>query len=459
MYGEITRVYEESLAEEIGLVAGDKIISVNGNRLRDIIDLSFSMADEEIELFVEHADGEQEIITFDKDMDEDLGVEFRSAVFDGIRSCANNCCFCFVDQIAPNMRGSLSIKDDDYRLSFLYGNFVTLTNLSEKDFVRIAQYHLSPLFISVQATNPELRAKLLRTPRAKHLSSQLDRLDADGIAYHTQIVLCAGLNDGAELERSIRDVLARQPHAQSLAIVPVGITKHRRDAFPLQMFDAKGAAAVIDMVEPFQRMQREKTGRTFIYLGDEFYFLADRDLPPASYYDGFPQLDNGIGLARNFLENWTEEANGADIVPVGGKGISIDVLSGTAIAPMMARLAESVATSHLQIRILPVRNRYFGETVNVSGLLTGTDILYTLEEAGGARELLLLPDSSLRAGEDVLLDDMTLGDIRERYPHTRIETVQSGSDYYRALTDSANYRGRSGERAFYTWQSNAGYTK
>lgn len=460
-YGEIARVYGESLAEEIGLVGGDKIISVNGESLRDIIDLSFAMAEEEIELLVEHADGEREVFAFDKDIDEELGVEFRSAVFDGIRSCANNCCFCFVDQIAPNMRDSLSIKDDDYRLSFLYGNFVTLTNLSEKDFARISQYHLSPLFISIQATNPELREKLLRTPRAKLLDAQLDRLDADGIEYHTQIVLCAGLNDGEELARSIRDVLARQPYAQSLAIVPVGITKHRRDPFPLRMFDAAGAAAVIDMVEPFQRAQREKTGRTFIYLGDEFYFLADRELPPAAFYDGFPQLDNGIGLARNFLESWDEEEVRAE-TPVsmdGEETIGIDVLSGTAVAPMMERLAKRISCERVHIRILPVVNRYFGETVNVSGLLTGEDILRTLEVAGGARDILLLPDSSMRAGEDILLDDMTLEDIQARYPHTRIETVQSGSDYYRALTDSVNYRGRSGERAFYTWQSNAGYTK
>ncbi|BEU87648.1 DUF512 domain-containing protein [Selenomonas sp. TAMA-11512] len=461
-YGEISHIYEGSLAEEIGLVAGDKIVSVNGEKLRDIIDLSFAMAEEEIEMLIEHAHGEQELFAFDKDIDEELGVEFRSAVFDGIRRCANNCCFCFVDQIAPNMRNSLSVKDDDYRLSFLYGNFVTLTNLADADFKRIAKYHLSPLFISIQATNPELRAKLLRTPRARLLAEQLNRLDADGIEYHTQIVLCAGLNDGEELARSIRDVLARKPHAQSLAIVPVGITKHRRDTAPLDMFDAAGAAAVIDMVEPLQRQQREESGHTFIYLGDEFYFLANRELPPTEYYDGFPQLDNGIGLARNFLESWEEEERAAQLSAPAAQSkeiVHIDVLSGTAIAPMMERLAAMVAQDHVRVRILPVVNEYFGVTVNVSGLLTGEDILRTLENAGGARDILLFPESSLRAGENILLDDMSLEDIQRIYPRTRIETVQSGRDYYRALTDIENYRGRGGEQAFYTWQSNAGYTK
>ncbi|WP_440330157.1 DUF512 domain-containing protein, partial [Mitsuokella multacida] len=278
--GIILRVYPGSLAEELELVPGDKILEINGQGLRDIIDLSFAMADEEIDMLVEHADGEQEMISFEKEIDEELGVEFESAVFDGIRNCANHCYFCFVDMIAPNMRQSLSIKDDDYRLSFLYGNFVTMTNMGPNDFRRIKQFHLSPLFVSVQCMNPELRAQMLRCPGAAKIAEQLDNLEAAGADYHTQVVLCAGLNDGAELERTIREVVARRPHALSLAIVPVGITKYRTDPFPLHQFDAEGAARVIDEVEKWQKKIQEEEGRTFIYLGDELYFLAGRPVPP-----------------------------------------------------------------------------------------------------------------------------------------------------------------------------------
>ncbi|MBR1395956.1 MAG: PDZ domain-containing protein, partial [Selenomonadaceae bacterium] len=199
--GKITYVQPNSLAEELELKAGDKIIEINGRKLRDIIDLSFELADEEIEMLVEHSDGQREIIAFDKDADEELGVEFESAVFDGIQRCKNHCVFCFVDMIAPQMRRTLSIKDDDYRMSFLYGNFITLTNLNDNDYKRIKQYHLSPLFVSVHTMNPELRVKMLRTPLAANISADLDKLEAAGADYHTQIVLCAGLNDGDELER------------------------------------------------------------------------------------------------------------------------------------------------------------------------------------------------------------------------------------------------------------------
>ena len=274
--GEIIRVAAGSLAEELGLVPGDKILSVNGKELRDIIDLSFAFAEEEIDLLVEHADGEQEMISFDKDIDEELGAEFAAAVFDGIRRCANNCYFCFVNMVAPHMRSSLHIKDDDYRLSFLYGNFVTLSNMGEADFRRIEQLHLSPLYVSVQCMNPELRAQMLRCKRAALINEQLDRLEAAGADYHTQVVLCAGLNDGEELERTIRELVARRPHVLSLAVVPVGVTKFRTDPYPLKQFDAAGAAAVIDMAERWQKRLREETGRTFLYLGDEFYFLAGR---------------------------------------------------------------------------------------------------------------------------------------------------------------------------------------
>ena len=457
--GVILRVEPDSLAEELELVPGDKIIAINGQELRDIIDLSFAMADEEIELLIEHADGEQEIIEFDKDMDEELGVEFESAVFDGIRKCANHCYFCFVDMIAPNMRGSLSIKDDDYRLSFLYGNFVTLTNMGPKDFERVARYHLSPLFVSVQCMDPQLRSEILRCPGAAKIAAQLDNLEKAGADYHTQVVLCAGLNDGEQLERTIKNIVARRPHSLSLAIVPVGLTKYRTDPFPLKQFDSETAVRVIEQVEPWQRHLQEETGRTFIYLGDEFYFLAGREVPPTEFYDGFPQLDNGIGLTRNFLNEWAEAEQENKEKAVYKEPVYLDIVSGVAVAPVMERLAKSIKSPNLHIRIVPVLNEHFGPTVNVSGLLTAKDIISALKKLKGRRTGIILPESALRAGEDIFLDDMSLTEFAGHFPEARVEPVQGGADYYQALHDWPNYhKNRSGETA-YMWQSNAAYTK
>ena len=451
--GVILRVLEGSIAEELELVPGDKILSVNDMPLRDIIDFSFAMADEEIELLVEHADGEREIIAFDKDYDEDFGVEFEHAVFDGIRPCANHCYFCFVDMIAPDMRHSLSIKDDDYRLSFLYGNFVTLTNMGAADFSRIERFHLSPLYVSVQCTNPVLRAEMLRYKGAADILGQLTKLENAGADYHTQVVLCYGLNDGEELERTIRDITSRRPHALSLAIVPVGLTKHRTDPFPLVQFDRAGAARVIDQVELWQHRMRAEEGRTFIYLGDEFYFLAGREVPPAEMYDGFPQLDNGIGLTRNFIEDWSHFEH-----PLYDEGTRLVVMSGTAVAPVMEQLARELDPAGQRIYVLPVGNVHFGATVNVSGLLTGRDLIAALRAFEHPVDGVLIPASALREGEDVFLDDISLDAMRREFPHLRIEPVATGRDYREALAAWGGYH-RERPSGGYTWQSNAGYTK
>ena len=470
MYGRILKIYPGSLAEELELVPGDKLLEINGIKLRDIIDVSFAFADEEIEMLVEHEDGQQEVYEFDKDYDEELGVEFESAVFDGIRHCANNCLFCFVDQVAPDMRESLNIKDDDYRMSFLYCNFITMTNMVDADFQRIKQYHLSPLFVSVQCTNPDLRQKLLRCRTAGNLAAQLDKLEAADVEYHTQIVLCRELNDGAELDRSLRDIVARQPHALSVAIVPVGLTRFRQDCYPLKSFDKESAARVVEQVEAYQRQQREKDGRTFIYLADEFYLLAGRELPPAEYYDGFPQLDNGIGLARNFMEEFTEavaEADDSKAALAAHKQQDnrdnrakrrLAVVSGTSISPLMAELAESISGAGEQVTMVPVPNHHFGTTVNVSGLLTAKDMLAALQAVAGDVDGILIPESALRTGDNVFLDDVSLSDFCARLP-CRVETVGSGREYFHALTDWENYSGVGDTAASYMWQSNAAYTK
>ena len=460
MYGKILTVPEGSLAEELELVPGDKILEINGMKLRDIIDVSFAFACEEVEMLVEHEDGQQELFEFDKDYDEELGVEFESAVFDGIRHCANNCYFCFVDQVAPNMRDSLNIKDDDYRMSFLYGNFITLTNMVDRDFQRIKQYHLSPLFVSVQCTNPELRKQMLRCKTADRLMSQLEKLEAADVEYHTQIVLCRDLNDGAELDRSIQDIMARQPYAQSMAVVPVGLTKFRQDCYPLKSFDAESAARVVDQVEQYQIRQRAKDGRTFIYLSDEFYLLSGRPLPPAEYYDGFPQLDNGIGLARSFIEDFKMAAEEAqqEEREADGKPVKLAVVSGTSIAPLLKRLADSLQLAKVEITMVPVVNNHFGSTVNVSGLLTAHDMLASLKGIDKQVDGSLIPESAQRTGDNIFLDDVSLDDFCQSLS-CRVETVAGGNDFYNALADWHNYSGVGAGNASYMWQSNAAYTK
>lgn len=423
MNGTISRITAGSLAEELELVAGDKILQVNGRTPLDIIDLSFQLAEEEIELLIEHGDGERELIEFEKDIDEELGAEFESAVFDGVRRCKNHCVFCFVDMIAPNMRRTLSIKDDDYRLSFLFGNFITLTNLTPKDFQRIKKYHLSPLFVSVHSMNPDLRAKMLRTPLAAQIQTQLDELERAGVEYHTQVVLCAGLNDGAELDFTITEILKRRPHALSLAIVPVGVTRHRRDKFPLKQFDKAGAAKVIEQVEAFQQKIRAESGRTFVYLGDEFYLLAEQPLPPVDYYDDFPQIENGIGMTRNFIEEL-----GTRNQELGIGNLSIDVISGTSFAKVLKGLVDAP-----NVRIVPVVNKFFGDRVNVSGLLTGRDIIEALKTLDGQRDLILIPATALKAGEEIFLDDVTLAELKETFAPAQIMPIHDGFEFRQAL--------------------------
>ena len=429
---KISKIYDDSLAQELGLEIGDKILEVNGKVTRDIIDFSFEFAEEEIELLIEHGDGDRELIAFEKDVDEELGAEFESAVFDGIRRCKNHCVFCFVDMIAPNMRRSLNVKDDDYRLSFLYGNFITLTNLTDADFKRIKNFHLSPLYVSIHAMNPEIRQKLLRTPLAAKINSQLDKLENAGVEYHTQVVLCPNINDGAELDYTITELLKRRPNVLSLAIVPVGVTKHRRDKFPLTQFDKEGALKIIKQVEKFQSKLRGECGKTFVYLGDEFYFLAGVEMPPVDYYDNFPQIENGIGMTRNFIEEFVS-AEGI----VNKKKLTIDVVCGTSIAKVLKNLAaeEMILNPNLDVRILPVTNNFFGATVNVSGLLTGGDIIQTLKKFDRPRDKILIPATAIRFGENVFLDDVTLDDMQKNFP-AQIVPISNGGEFKMALRNS-----------------------
>ncbi len=408
--GTICRVQEGSIAAGLGIVPGDALLAVNGKAVRDIIDLSFALADEYVELLVARQNGEEELFAVEKEYDQDLGLEFAAAVFDRIRPCANKCVFCFVDQMPPGMRESLYVKDDDYRLSFLYGNFITLTNLGPRDFARIRRLHLSPLYVSVHATDGAIRAALLGNPRAADILGRLRELTASGIDLHAQVVLCPGLNDGPVLERTITDLYALAPGVLSLAIVPVGLTRHREKCRPLRGFTPAEAENVIAAVAAWQRRSQTETGSSFVYLADEFYLACGHPVPAYDDYDGFPQLENGVGIVRSFLAEWAETA----VKTSGYKDpLQIDVVCGRSAAAILAPLLGAFALPNLAVRLVAVENAFFGPGVTVTGLLTGADIAAALRRETGPRDGVILPGVALRKGENIFLDGRSPEDLAQ----------------------------------------------
>ena len=403
MQGLISSVKHGSLAEAAGIKAGESLLTVNGSSLRDIIDLSFLLADEQVVLKLAGADGTEREITIDKRIDEDLGLEFESAVFDKVTTCYNKCVFCFVDQMIPGMRKGLYVRDDDYRLSFLYGNFITLTNMKDEDFDRIIQTHMSPLYVSVHATDPEVRCAMMKNRFAGELMDKLKRLFDAGITVHTQIVCCPGYNDGDVLKRTYADLRALAPMVETMAIVPVGLTKNRAHLTQLRLFTPEEAREIVTMVTEWQQECRQSLGKSFVYLGDEFYILAGMPLPQADWYDGFPQLENGIGLSRNFLEEW-QEAN--KIAPVKGEVNSVIPVGTSAYKVLQPLIEDFNARTGMQHRLIGVENEFFGSTVNVTGLLCGSDILNAVKGA----QSIILPEVVLNS-DDLFLDDMSYAEF------------------------------------------------
>lgn len=426
MFGLISGVRKNSLAEAAGIKAGEKLCSVCGVQVKDIIELSFYTSDYEVDLELEGTDGQRRQVHIDKYPDEDLGLEFESAVFDKVATCYNRCVFCFVDQMIPGMRPGLYVRDDDYRLSFLYGNFITLTNMKDEDFDRIIRTHLSPLYISVHATDPEVRCRMMKNRFAGELMEKIQRLLAAGIEIHTQIVCCPGYNDGEVLAKSFADLYALHPGVLTMAVVPVGITKHREKLVDLATFTKEQAAALVEQVTPWQERCRKETGSTFIYLGDEFYLLAEKPLPPAEWYDGFPQLENGIGLTRNFMEEWQAtlaqmhgfHGSEAAVIPVGESAYRV-------LQPLLDKLNKKYHTQH---KFFPVKNEFFGGKVNVTGLLTGGDILNNVQE-----ERIILPAVVLN-NDNLFLDDMPLAQFKERYPG-KVEIAKGAKDLLHLLLE------------------------
>ncbi len=412
----VASVEPGSIGEELGFEPGDRLLSINGSRPRDLIDYQVLSAAEELTLEVEDPSGERHLLEIEKDLDDGLGLGFTEALFDGLRQCNNHCAFCFIDQQPPGQRASLYLKDDDYRLSFLYGSYLTLTNLTSADWRRIEEQRLSPLFVSVHATDPELRQRLLLNPRAGLLMEQLDWFAERRLQIHAQVVVCPAQNDGAALERTLRDLASFAcgdwPAVLSAAVVPVGLTRFRPDGDGLIPVDRACARRVIELVEALQHEFEPELHSRFAWLSDEWYLIAGRPLPPRSSYEDLPQQENGVGSIRAFLEALDQATQDLPASLERPRRLSwvVGQLVAEALQPVVDRL-NRVEGLELSLHGLP--SPYWGQEQVVTGLLTGSDLLAGLagKDLG---ERLLLPSVILRQGQPVFLDDLTLSEVQER---------------------------------------------
>ncbi len=416
-HGVIAAVAEGSIAEREGVRPGDQMVSINGHVLRDVIDYRFYGAEEELEIIVER-DGQRMVLQVERGYNEDLGIEFAAPTFDGIRRCNSQCAFCFIAGMPKGMRPSLYVRDDDYRYSFLFGNFITLTNLTEADWQRLVEQRLGPLYVTVHATDLALRRRILGNPAAPDVMAQLRRLGELGIQLHTQVVLMPGLNDGPALAQTVADLATLHPAVQSMAIVPVGFTRyHRCDLRPYRPGEA---GPILDQITTWQEEYRKQHGLNLVYASDEWYLLAGHEVPPADEYDGFPQLENGVGLARVFLDEWGEARS--RVQGSTFKVRKIALVCGTLIAPLLAEIADEFRQlTGLEAEVIPVVNQFFGPTVTVSGLLTGRDVIAALR-GRDLGDVVFLPRTLFDAAGEVTLDDMTPLEIGVRLG-TRVETA------------------------------------
>ena len=429
----IKRVLPGSIAEELELEPGDELLSVNGQQIEDVFDYHYLINDEYLEILIRKPDQEEWELEIEKDFEEDLGIEFDSSLMDEYRSCRNKCIFCFIDQMPKGMRDTLYFKDDDSRLSFLQGNYVTLTNMSDHDIDRIIRYHLSPINISFQTTNPELRCRMLNNRFAGDIFPKVQRLYEAGIEMNGQIVLCKGINDGEELERSIRDLSKYLPHLRSVSIVPVGLSRYREDLYPLEPFTKEDAQKVLDTVKKWQDQLYPQYGLHFIHCSDEWYILAQQPIPREEEYDGYLQLENGVGMVRLLESEVLEELSNRK--PDDRKR-RISIATGRLAAPFIRENISHIQKLYpgIEVNVYSIRNDFFGEMITVSGLVTGQDLKKQLagRELG---ECLLIPCNMLRAGENVFLDDVTVEEL-EAALGVPVEVVdEDGASLVRAVTE------------------------
>lgn len=426
---KIKSVEAESIAAELEIEPGDTLLGINGLPLTDYIDFLYLSSEEELTLEILKKSGEQVTIEFEKDGAEPLGLVFEAAVFDQTRLCANHCLFCFVHQLPPGQRASLYVQDDDYRLSFLHGCYITLTNLTREDWQRIERLRLSPLYVSVHATDPEIRRRLLGSKPGAEIVGQLQRLADAGITVHTQAVLCPGINDDAVLERTIADLVELWPAIASLAVVPVGLTGHRERLARLRSYTCEEAGRVIDQVTRWQQRLLEMNDTRFVFAADEWYLLAGRELPPDAEYEDYPQLDNGVGLIRWFLSEFYQfcEDYRAQLAKLKTR---LTVVTGKSAVRMWDEVKEYLRETApgVALHILPVENRFFGTSVTVTGLLSGTDIATAIgQDSNPDDSLYLIPQITLKQGETLFLDGVDWSEVAALVQPKRIAAVPGGA--------------------------------
>ncbi len=408
MASKIVSVDADSPCARAGIVAGETLVAIDGAPIRDVLDLKFYSYDSRVTLIVEGTDGARREVRVRKAEGQPLGLNFEHYLMDKMKRCSNQCIFCFIDQLPKGMRKTLYVKDDDARLSFLMGNYISMTNLSEEDVQRIIRMHISPINISVQTTNPELRVKMLKNKRAGEALRLLPRFAEAGITMNCQLVVCEGINDGDELRRSLRDLEALFPAVNSISVVPFGKTRHREGLYPLEATTQKGAGNILDIVEPFAAECLEKHGTRLVWCGDELYLKAGRALPDSEYYEDFTQFENGIGMLPLFCEEFRLALPDY----AGYTAQPFTIATGKAAGPSLAKLIDEaqMVCDNLHGNVVEIENDFFGHGVSVAGLITGQDLVAQLSGKDlGAR--VLISANMLRDGGDVFLDDMTPAEV------------------------------------------------
>ena len=426
----IKSVDKGSIAEELELEPGDCLISIDGHEIEDIFDYEYYVNSESLVMLIRKPDGEEWELEIENDY-EDLGITFENGLMSDYRSCRNKCIFCFIDQMPPGMRETLYFKDDDSRLSFLQGNYITLTNMNDKDIDRIIRFKLSPINISVQTTNPQLRCKMLNNRFAGDALKKIDRLYEAGTPMNGQVVLCKDVNDGAELERTIRDLSGYIPCMESVSVVPVGISKYRDGLFPMKPIEKEDAERTIDLIERWQKKLFAEHGIHFIHASDEFYILAGREVPEEERYDGYIQLENGVGMIRLMTEEVRqalEQMDGDD------RQDELSIATGQLAGKYLKEYIEQIAAKFpgIKVHVYPITNYFFGESITVAGLITGQDLIAQLKgKKLGSR--LLLPECMFRSGEEVFLDDITRDEVQNALQVPVNIVKSSGQDFVEAI--------------------------
>ena len=455
----IKAVEPGSIAEELEVEAGDVLLAINNQEIEDVFDYRCMILEDYLEVLIRKADGEEWLLEVEKDEEEDLGLEFENDLMSEYRSCTNKCIFCFIDQMPPGMRDTLYFKDDDSRLSFMQGNYITLTNMKDKDIDRIIRLKLAPINISVQTTNPELRCKMLNNRFAGEKLKFLQKLYENGIEMNGQIVCCKGVNDGAELKRSIEDLMQYLPRMRSVSVVPAGITKYREGLYPLGLFTKEEAEEIIDLIEGYQQKCFEEYGLHFIHASDEWYIMAERELPEEDRYDGYIQLENGVGMMRLLRTEFTEAMEllkQSEKYAEVKKNLhrTVTIATGRLAAPLLTELAQELTDEFggLRVNVVPIRNDFFGETITVSGLVTGQDLIRQLtEQKDAGLELgdVILPSNMLRTGELVFLDDVTVADVEHALETRVVINGPEGKDLVEAVLNPRYRDGRTNEKFVY----------